>query len=124
MKLFLAIAAGSVIGSLLYGTTPVACVIYAVALGLAAVVLRALWRICRNINRAINGAGKILRQGIPEPEQVRADFVRTMGREPSVTEISALHRMATSRHNQALLMVGGAVAGGVFGAHLLHETGI
>lgn len=123
MKLFLAVAIGSMIGSFLYGTTPAACVIYAVALGLAAVVVRFLVKAFLRVDRGLRDAGRVLKGGIPSPEQIRQEFITTMGREPTVLEVQALHQMATSRHNQAAMTLAVIGIGGAVGAYAIHREG-
>ena len=66
--------------------------------------------------KAINKDGAIVRRGIPDPQTIRLQFIQSMGREPTVEEVAALHQMAKSQYNQALLGLGvnAAAAGAVF----------
>jgi len=52
-------------------------------------------------------------QPVPSPEQIRLQFMQTQGREPTVQEVQALHQMAVTEHNQALLNAG-LVAGAFY----------
>jgi hypothetical protein len=58
------------------------------------------------INRAINDAGRVVKRGVPSPELIRLQFIQSMGREPTIEEVAALHQMAKSEYNQALLTLG------------------
>lgn len=64
------------------------------------------------INRAINDAGRVVKRGVPSPEVIRLQFIHSMGREPTIEEVAALHQVMKSEYNQAILTLGGIVASG------------
>ncbi len=66
----------------------------------------ALGRFIGRCNREIMDCIRIVRRGVLSPEQVRQEFIQTQGREPTVQEVQALHQMAVTEHNQALLNAG------------------
>lgn len=78
-----------------------------------------LWK----MNRGINENMKVVQQGIPDPQTIRMQFIASMGREPTVQEVEAIHTMAKTRHNQALLNVGIGVGGAVLAAHTIRNGG-
>jgi hypothetical protein len=63
------------------------------------------------INRAINDAGRVVKRGVPSPELIRLQFIQSMGRGPTIEEVAALHQMAKSEYNQALLTLGAVGVG-------------
>lgn len=71
---------------------------------------------------------RVYRRGVLNPEQVRQEFVATMGREPTIEEVHDLHDLIESEHAQArngLLAVGGGIVGLIFLFHrALHGKGI
>ena len=70
-----------------------------------------------NLNRSVNHSMAIVKQGIPDPQTIRLQFIASMGREPTVEEVAGIQQMAKTNHNQALAelcIAGAAVAGGVY----------
>jgi hypothetical protein len=74
----------------------------------------------RQASRAID----VALQPVPSPEQIRLQFIQTLGREPTVQEVAALHQMLTSRHSYDLLNAGIMVGGAVLGTRSLNGKGL
>ena len=73
-----------------------ACVVWALLTPLYLIVFRP-------VNQTITDAGRIVKRGVLTPEQVRQEFIVTMGREPTIAEVHDLYEMIKSEYNQAFL---------------------
>lgn len=77
-------------------------------------LVRSLFRLLRKCYQEVRDCFWIAWHGTLTPEQVREEFLDTMGREPTIAEAHDLHDMIQKEHQQAvrgLMLVGGGIVG-------------
>jgi hypothetical protein len=77
-------------------------------------VLRWYLRICWKGVHEVRDCIWVVRAGVPNPIELRHQFIQDMGREPTIAEVKDLHEMLQAEHDKArngLLAVGGGIVG-------------